>query len=87
MNLLHYNKFIIGLSPLAFILASVAFAAIFALLEVINIVIIYRSSPLALFKRQEKGEKEPRGNILFALLSLISLGSGYYLFPLKQLLH
>ena len=79
VNLLHYNKFIIGLSPLAFILASVAFAAIFALLEVINIVIIYRSSPLALFKRQEKGEKEPRGNILFALLSLISLGSGYYL--------
>ena len=67
------------LSPLAFILASVAFAAIFALLEVINIVIIYRSSPLALFKRQEKGEKEPRGNIILALLSIISLGIGYYM--------
>ena len=79
VNLLHYDKFVLTLSPLAFILASVAFAAIFALLEVINIVIIYRSSPLALFKRQEKGEKEPRGNIIFALLSLISLGSGYYL--------
>lgn len=79
VNLLHYDKFVLTLSPLAFILVSVAFATIFALLEVINIVIIYRSSPLALFKRQEKGEKEPRGNIIFALLSLISLGSGYYL--------
>lgn len=79
VNLLHYDKFVLTLSPLAFILASVAFAAIFALLEVINIVIIYRSSPLALFKRQEKGEKEPRGNIILALLSIISLGIGYYI--------
>lgn len=79
VNLLHYDKFVLTLSPLAFILASVAFAAIFALLEVINIVIIYRSSPLALFKRQEKGEKEPRGNIILALLSIISLGIGYYM--------
>lgn len=79
VNLLHYDKFVLTLSPLAFILASVAFATIFALLEVINIVIIYRSSPLALFKRQEKGEKEPRGNIILALLSIISLGIGYYM--------
>ena len=79
VNLLHYDKFILTLSPLAFILASVAFATIFALLEVINIVIIYRSSPLALFKRQEKGEKEPRGNIILALLSIISLDIGYYM--------
>ena len=79
VNLLHYDKFVLALSPLAFILASVAFATIFALLEVINIVIIYRSSPLALFKRQEKGEKEPRGNIILALLSIISLGIGYYM--------
>ena len=79
VNLLHYDKFVLTLSPLAFILASVAFAAIFALLEVINIVIIYRSSPLALFKRQEKGENEPRGNIILALLSIISLGIGYYM--------
>lgn len=79
VNLLHYDKFVLTLSPLAFILVSVAFATIFALLEVINIVIIYRSSPLALFKRQEKGEKEPRGNIILALLSIISLGIGYYM--------
>ena len=79
VNLLHYDKFVLTLSPVAFILASVAFATIFALLEVINIVIIYRSSPLALFKRQEKGEKEPRGNIILALLSIISLGIGYYM--------
>lgn len=79
VNLLHYNKFVLGLSPIAFLFTIMAFAGIFILLEVINLIVIHRSSPLALFKRQEKGEKEPRGNILFALLSLISLGAGYYL--------
>lgn len=79
VNLLHYNKFVLGLSPIAFLFTIIAFAGIFILLEVINLIVIRRSSPLALFKRQEKGEKEPRGNILFALLSLISLGAGYYL--------
>ncbi|MBK8156119.1 MAG: ABC transporter permease [Streptococcus sp.] len=79
VNLLHYDKFVLTLSPLAFILASVAFATIFALLEVLNIVIIYRSSPLALFKRQETGEKEPRGHIILALLSIISLDIVYYI--------
>ncbi|MBJ7540973.1 FtsX-like permease family protein [Streptococcus sp. SL1232] len=79
VNLLHYDKFILTLSPLAFMFAAFAFAAIFVLLEVINLVIIHRSSPLALFKRQEKGEKEPRGNIILALLSIISLGIGYYM--------
>lgn len=79
VNLLHYDKLILSLSPVAFILNIVAFAVIFALLEIVNLITIHRSSPLSLFKRQEKGEKEPRGNIIFALLSLICLGSGYYL--------
>ncbi|QGZ27218.1 FtsX-like permease family protein [Streptococcus ruminicola] len=79
VNLLHYDKFVLTLSPLAFMFAAFAFVAIFVLLEVINLVIIHRSSPLALFKRQEKGEKEPRGNIILALLSIISLGIGYYM--------
>lgn len=79
VNLLHYDKLILSLSPVAFILNIVAFAVIFVLLEIVNLITIHRSSPLSLFKRQEKGEKEPRGNIIFALLSLICLGSGYYL--------
>lgn len=79
VNLLHYDKLILSLSPVAFILNIVAFAVIFALLEIVNLITIHRSSPLSLFKRQEKGEKEPRGNVIFALLSLICLGSGYYL--------
>nr|WP_205397206.1 ABC transporter permease [Streptococcus lutetiensis] len=79
VNLLHYNKFVLNLSLIAFLFTTMAFAGIFILLEVINLIVIRRSSPLALFKRQEKGEKEPCGNILFALLSLISLGTGYYL--------
>lgn len=67
------------LSPAAFISTAFAFAAIFFFLELISLFNIRRSSPLALFRRQEQGEKEPRGNILFALLSIICLGSGYYL--------
>ena len=79
INLLHYDQLVMTLSPLAFIGTTIAFAVIFVFLELINLYNIRRSSPLALFKRQEQGEKEPRGNILFALLSLICLGSGYYL--------
>ena len=67
------------LSPAAFISTAFAFAAIFFFLELISLFNIRRSSPLALFRRQEQGEKEPRGNILFALLSIICLSSGYYL--------
>ncbi|CDO17742.1 Putative ABC transporter, permease protein [Streptococcus gallolyticus] len=79
INLLHYNQLVMTLSPAAFISTAFAFAAIFFFLELISLFNIRRSSPLALFRRQEQGEKEPRGNILFALLSIICLGSGYYL--------
>ena len=79
VNLLHYDQLVMTLSAAAFISTSIAFAAIFVFLEFISLHNIRRSSPLALFKRQEQGEKEPRGNILFAVLSLICLGSGYYL--------
>ena len=79
INLLHYNQLVMTLSPAAFISTAFAFAAIFFFLELISLFNLRRSSPLALFRRQEQGEKEPRGNILFALLSIICLGSGYYL--------
>lgn len=79
INLLHYNQLVMTLSPAAFISTAFAFAAIFFFLELISLFNIRRSSPLALFRRQEQGEKEPRGNILFALLSIICLSSGYYL--------
>lgn len=79
INLLHYNQLVMTLSPAAFISTAFAFAAIFFFLELISLFNIRRSSPLILFRRQEQGEKEPHGNILFALLSIICLSSGYYL--------
>lgn len=79
INLLHYHQLVMTLSPMAFIYTAIAFMAIFLCLEVINCYHIYRSSPIMLFKKQEQGEKEPRGNAVLAMISLICLGVGYYL--------
>lgn len=57
----------------------IVFFGIFVFLEIINLIKIKRTSALDLFKNQEKGEKEPRGNIILALLGVVGIGFGYYL--------
>ena len=79
VNLLHYHQMVLTLSLEAFVSAIVLFIGMFVLLEGVNLYTIRRTSPLALFKKQEQGEKEPRGNVLLAILSVLSLGIGYYL--------
>lgn len=58
---------------------TVIFAGIFLVLNLIGLIKVGKSSPLVLFRTQESGEKEPRGNILLAFLSLVFFGGGYYL--------
>lgn len=79
INITHINlvPFKISLTP--FLMTSALFCAIFLLIEVINLFAIYKTSPLALFQRQEKGEKEPKGNFFFAIISVILLAIGYYI--------
>lgn len=77
VNIINYDKLILTLSPLGFILNIILFAGIFFVLALSGLRQIRQTSPLDLFKSSEKGEKEPQGNMVLALLSLLFLGGGY----------
>ncbi|NQP31206.1 ABC transporter permease [Streptococcus suis] len=79
VNLTNYSDLHFSISPLAFAMTAFLFAGIFFLLELLAIRTIGKTSPLILFRASEKGEKEPRGNLLLAALGVLSLGAGYYL--------
>ncbi|RLV18690.1 ABC transporter permease [Streptococcus iniae] len=79
VNLVHYNHLQLDINVLAFVFNSGIFAAIFIILEFVALRTIKKSSPLSLFQTASKGEKEPKGNLLLALLSVIFIGAGYYL--------
>ncbi|HEL2059030.1 TPA: FtsX-like permease family protein [Streptococcus suis] len=79
VNLTHYSDLHFGIEPLAFVMTAFLFAGFFFLLELLAIRTIGKTSPLILFRASEKGEKEPRGNLLLAALGVLSLGVGYYL--------
>ncbi|MGU7936038.1 ABC transporter permease [Streptococcus suis] len=79
VNITHYSDLHFGIAPLAFVLTAFLFAGIFFLLELLAIRTIGKTSPLILFRASEKGEKEPKGNVLLAALGVLSLGAGYYL--------
>lgn len=77
VKLIQSDSMAFSINPLAFLSTSLTFGLIFLGLLLLATLTIGKSSPLILFRSQEKGEKEPRGNILLALLSLLSLGLGY----------
>lgn len=79
VNITHYSDLHFGIEPLAFVMTAFLFAGFFFLLELLAIRTIGKTSPLILFRASEKGEKEPKGNVLLAALGVISLGVGYYL--------
>lgn len=78
-RLIHSDKLVLTLTPLAFASNIGIYAFIFLFLEIAGLRKIGKLSPLALFADSKAGEKEPRGNIIFALLGIASLGFGYYL--------
>ncbi|HFU4174068.1 TPA: FtsX-like permease family protein [Streptococcus suis] len=79
VNITHYSDLHFGIAPLAFVMTAFLFAVIFFILELLAIRTIGKTSPLILFRASEKGEKEPKGNVLLAALGVLSLGVGYYL--------
>ena len=79
VNLTNYSDLHFSISPLAFAMTAFLFAVIFFILELLAIRTIGKTSPLILFRASEKGEKEPKGNVLLAALGVLSLGVGYYL--------
>ncbi|MBF0805220.1 MULTISPECIES: ABC transporter permease [unclassified Streptococcus] len=79
VNLVGYSELHFSVDPLAFVYSAFLFGGIFLVLEFLAIRKIGKTNPLILFRSSEKGEKEPKGNILLAALGILSLGTGYYL--------
>ncbi len=79
VNVIHYHQLILNINPLALFFSVIVFGAIFILLEVVGLVTISRRSALGLLGQSKKGEKEPKGNRLLAVLAIASLVLGYYL--------
>ncbi|WP_318150973.1 ABC transporter permease [Streptococcus parasuis] len=79
VNMTNYSDLHFSISPLAFAMTAFLFAVIFFILELLAIRTIGKTSSLILFRASEKGEKEPKGNVLLAALGVLSLGVGYYL--------
>lgn len=78
-NLVRAVHLELQINPVAFIYTTLIFAAIFGLLEVVGLIKIRKTSPLMLFRHKEQGEKEPKGNLFLAALSIILLSIGYYI--------
>ncbi|MBS8104364.1 ABC transporter permease, partial [Streptococcus suis] len=66
VNITHYSDLHFGIEPLAFVMTAFLFAGFFFLLELLAIRTIGKTSPLILFRASEKGEREPKGNVLLA---------------------
>ncbi|EHJ52236.1 ABC transporter permease [Streptococcus macacae] len=79
VNLIHYNNLNFSVNSIAFVINIILFSGIFFLLELVNIFKIRKTSALNLFSNQSQGEREPRGNIILALIGLLAIGYGYYL--------
>ncbi|PZO96494.1 MAG: ABC transporter permease [Streptococcus pyogenes] len=76
-NLTHYHQLQLEINPAAFVYTAIIGLVQFALLFLVGLFSIYKSSSLGLFHNQSQGEKEPKGNVLLACLSLLAIGGGY----------
>ena len=65
----NFSKLILGL---------LVFAIIFILITLISLNSIRKTNPIELSKLSQKGEKEPRANVISMILAIILIGYGYY---------
>lgn len=69
-------KLSVNFSKLA--LGLIIFAIIFVLITLISLNSIRKTNPIELSKLSQKGEKEPKANVISMILAIISIGYGYY---------
>ena len=64
----------------------IIFSILFVIISLHGYSIIYSYELIELFKAENKGEKEPKASIIFAIASLLLIGSGYYIYthPLQS---
>ena len=65
----NFSKLVLGL---------IIFAIIFILITLISLNSIRKTNPIELSKLSQKGEKEPKANVISMILAIILIGYGYY---------
>lgn len=65
--------------PKAIINTAITFAVLFLITSIHGYTIVYRFKLIELFRAEKKSEKEPKGSIILAGLSILLIGGGYYL--------
>lgn len=65
----NFSKLILGL---------IIFAIIFILITLISLNSIRKTNPIELSKLSQKGESEPKANVISMILAIILIGYGYY---------
>ena len=73
------GQFEVPISFEAIVTTVTLFAIIFGLTLISNLWQTQLAKPIELLKGGQTGEKEPKGNILIALIGLVTTGIGYYL--------
>lgn len=66
---INFSKLVLGL---------IIFAIIFILITFISLNSIRKTNPIELSKLSQKGEKEPKANVISMILAIILIGYGYY---------
>ncbi|GAB2027079.1 FtsX-like permease family protein [Lactovum odontotermitis] len=79
INLIQASSFNLAINPLSIALVAAIFLVIFLVLFLIGCVIIGKSSSLDLLRQDTKGEKEPKSNIVVAVLGVLLIGAGYFI--------
>lgn len=80
LNILNLNtsiKFMI--SGGSIIITVILFIVTFGLVMLFNLMKIHTTNPIDLMRGNKEGEKEPKANLLTAIVGFICLGIGYYL--------
>ncbi len=60
-------------------ITAVLFVAIYLVALLLNLLHVHLSKPVELLKGGSVGEKEPKTQVLLALLGVVTLGAGYYI--------
>lgn len=66
---INFSKLVLGL---------IIFTIIFVLITLISLNSIRKTNPIELSKLSQKGEKEPKANVISMILAIILIGYGYY---------
>lgn len=80
MNLLHLDvSYELWIETASIGKTALLYGGIYLLLLISSVIRVWHMRPVELLQSSRVGEKPPKGNFLFALAGLISLGAAYYL--------